>query len=79
MSNNGIEVGVKVKSGSKVGTVMYVGEVDFQRGTWVGIEWDDPVGKHDGAVKGKRYSNFCKKKIICLSPKSFSGGEIFQM
>ena len=36
--------------------VRYVGEVDGQRGQWVGVEWDDSTrGAHDGAVGGRRY------------------------
>lgn len=37
-------------------TVRYVGSVEGQQGTWVGLEWDDPArGKHDGTVGNRRY------------------------
>ena len=37
-------------------TVRYVGAIDDQQGTWVGLEWDNiSRGKHDGAVGGRRY------------------------
>jgi CAP-Gly domain-containing linker protein 1 len=41
-------------SGSKQGTLRYLGPADFAKGEWAGVELDDPVGKNDGAVAGKR-------------------------
>uniref|UniRef100_A0A2K5JT23 Kinesin family member 13B n=1 Tax=Colobus angolensis palliatus TaxID=336983 RepID=A0A2K5JT23_COLAP len=39
----------------KTGVVRYVGPVDFQEGTWVGVELDLPSGKNDGSIGGKQY------------------------
>lgn len=38
------------------GTIRFVGEVRGTRGTWLGVEWDDPSrGKHNGEKDGIRY------------------------
>ena len=42
-------------SGSKMGTLQYMGETDFAKGDWAGVELDEKQGKNDGAVAGKRY------------------------
>ena len=42
----------------KRGVVMYVGEVEEipnGAGKWVGVKLDEPVGKNDGSLNGKRY------------------------
>ena len=37
-------------------TVRYVGRIEGQQGTWVGLDWDDAGrGKHDGSTGGHRY------------------------
>lgn len=37
-------------------TVRFIGSVEGTKGSWLGVEWDDPTrGKHDGQYKGVRY------------------------
>ncbi|CAJ1962882.1 unnamed protein product [Sphenostylis stenocarpa] len=43
----------------RVGTVKYVGPVEGYSDTWVGVDWDNGEGKHDGSINGVRY--FCTK------------------
>ncbi|KFP87493.1 Kinesin-like KIF13A, partial [Apaloderma vittatum] len=57
-----VAVGEQVCLGSnKMGTVRYVGTVDFSAGIWVGVELNVQLGKHDGTVKGREYFH-CKPR-----------------
>ncbi|XP_020574507.1 tubulin-folding cofactor E-like [Phalaenopsis equestris] len=52
--SNGQRVHV-VGNRRRIGTVRYIGPVKGHAGEWVGVEWDDGEGKHDGQVDGVRY------------------------
>lgn len=58
-SCKGIEVGMRceLNSGARRGTVRFVGELKdltSKGGWWVGVELDEPVGKHTGTANGKQ-------------------------
>ncbi|XP_027362897.1 tubulin-folding cofactor E isoform X4 [Abrus precatorius] len=39
----------------RIGTVKYVGPVEGYLDSWVGVDWDNGEGKHDGSINGVRY------------------------
>lgn len=72
-----IQVGARccIFPGDRLATVKYVGpvpELPCSEGrTWIGVEYDLPLGKNDGSYGEKRYFNakpgyggFCSPSII---------------
>ncbi|EDV19702.1 uncharacterized protein TRIADDRAFT_61755 [Trichoplax adhaerens] len=57
MSEKSIKLGQKVEVPGRgyIGTVAYIGSTSFAPGKWVGIILDEPKGKNNGTVQGKRY------------------------
>ncbi|PWN19888.1 RNI-like protein [Microstroma glucosiphilum] len=70
----------------RYGTVRYRGRVAKKEGSWLGIEWDDPLrGKHDGQHEGTRYFTCSRPGRVAsfirppsgLSATLFIGGVAF--
>ncbi|XP_037810458.1 restin homolog isoform X3 [Lucilia sericata] len=50
--------------GIRPGQIAYIGETHFAPGEWAGVVLDEPSGKNDGCVAGKRYFQCEPKKGI---------------
>ncbi|KAK5604714.1 hypothetical protein CRENBAI_012455 [Crenichthys baileyi] len=60
---------------TKVGMVMYVGTTEFKSGYWVGVKYDEPMGKHNGTVQGKQYFECQDKYGAFVKPLSVTVGD----
>ncbi|KAJ3150129.1 hypothetical protein HK101_001987 [Irineochytrium annulatum] len=59
----------------KVGTVKFVGTASFKPGYWVGVEYDEPVGKHDGSIAGVSYFTSKPKHGVFVRPNRVEVGD----
>lgn len=65
---------VTVKSaGARRGVVRFVGKTEFKEGWWIGVEYDEPLGKNNGSVGGKsyfkcqdKYGGFARAKDVAV-------------
>ncbi|KAH8872571.1 Dynactin subunit 1 [Schistosoma japonicum] len=57
MAEGKLKVGVRVEVIGKdvIGTIAFIGTTQFSPGKWVGVILDEPKGKNNGTVQGKRY------------------------
>lgn len=72
-------INFKVHGIDYTGKVAFAGLTEFAEGTWVGVVMDTRDGKHDGAVKGKRYFTCADGHGLFIRPqmltKIFGAGE----
>eukprot|EP01083_Nonionella_stella_P091559 256049_1 len=56
---------VELRSG-KIGTIRFIGPVDFGEGDWIGVELHNSFGPraHDGVIRGRRYFTCSPKRGI---------------
>jgi len=58
----------------KRGTIMYIGQVHFKPGVWIGVKYDEPLGKNNGSVDNKRYFDCQDKYGAFVRPSSVKVG-----
>ncbi|XP_022093777.1 dynactin subunit 1-like [Acanthaster planci] len=66
--NIGQRVEVYYKGQIFAGTVKYKGGLSNVKGDWVGVDLDEPVGKHSGIFKGREYFTCTPKHGIFIHP-----------
>ncbi|GAA5854942.1 hypothetical protein JCM5353_008644 [Sporobolomyces roseus] len=63
---------------SRRGTVRFVGPTEFgakDESVWVGVEWDEPVGKGNGSVDGKVYFETLPLRASFVRPDKVKVGD----
>ncbi|GAV55191.1 hypothetical protein ZYGR_0AS05150 [Zygosaccharomyces rouxii] len=64
-----VAIGDRVDVNGHQGVVRYIGYTQFAEGVWYGIELNEPVGRNDGSVQGKKYFELGKKGLYGIFAK----------
>jgi len=65
------------ESDARRGTISYIGLVPEIPGigVWIGVTLDEPTGKNDGSVKGKRYFECASNYGVFVRPERCEAGD----
>lgn len=69
-----VQIGDHVRlTKNRIGTVRFIGEVEFAEGTFFGVELHNAKGNHNGSVKGKVYFRCQPNKGLLVKPNVILG------
>lgn len=60
---------------TRIGTVMYKGDLEGKKGLFVGVKFDEPLGVNDGSANGKRYFDCGPKYGSFVAPSAVEIGD----
>ncbi|KAI9815729.1 MAG: hypothetical protein M1827_002125 [Pycnora praestabilis] len=83
VEERGIQLGLRCRvdtSDVRRGTIKHVGPIPEipshnPKSVWIGVEFDEPVGKNDGSIGGKKYFDCREKNGVFVRPDRVEVGD----